>query len=146
MQPFTNAPYDRRDRPQHDKEYYVTTQQQPIPEVKMLEYMVKRRRYSGEDDNEGRVYEHYKFYNDDNLYVNGPESVERWPPGAFVSPNVRVFNAGIVIYKTPRPSNGGSKRIKQIRRKRTTTGGRRKRMNYTNKRNKRNKRKTNRTV
>ena len=136
MEPFTNAPYDR---PQDDTEYYVTTKNDPNPQVKMLEYMVKRRRYSGDNDKVGRVYEHYKFYNDDNLYVNGPESVERWPPGAFVTPEVRVFNAGIVIYR-PRTSNGGSKRIKQIRRKRTKTGGRRKRMNYTNKR------KTNRTV
>ena len=146
MQPFTNVPYDKDDRPQDDTEYYVTTKNDSNPQVKMLEYMVKRRRYSDHNDKVGRVYEHYKFYNDDNLYVNGPESVERLPPGAYVTPDVRVFDAGIVIYKSPHPSNGGSKRIKQIRRKRTTTGGRRKRMNYTNKRNKRNKRKTNRTV
>ena len=135
MQPFTNVPSDR---PQANTEYYVTTTNDPNPQVKMLEYMVKKRRYSGEHDNEGRVYEHYKFKGDDNLYVNGPESVERLLPGAFVTPNDIVFDAGIVIYR-PR-SNGGSKRIKQIRRKRTKTGGRRKRMNYTNKR------KTNRTV
>lgn len=131
MQPFTNGKYDR---PQDDTEYYVTTQKQPNPEVKKLEYMVKRMRYSGEDDEEGRLYEHYKFEGDENLYVNGPISGERWPPGAYVTPNVRVFDAGIVIYKSPRPSDGGSKRIKQIRRKRTKTGGRRKRMKYTNKR------------
>ena len=42
LEPFRNEKYEHR--PQADTKYYVTTKNDPKPQVKMLEYMIERRR------------------------------------------------------------------------------------------------------